>query len=312
MNISVTVFGKVNIDTFLYIDKLRIGENHLCLKTFTDIGGKGANTAIALAKLNVPCELVATVGSDSISQTALKRLEKFGVGTSSIKSCEEQIGKTFIVVESDGRNTMFHILGANAYLTPEKVDWTFLETCAAVFVQLGIPAETAQEAIMMSKRNGKYVFVDPAGFSESMDLQILAYADTVAPNEVELLRITRETEIEKAVKKLLNIGVEEVLVKLGRRGANLYTEKASYHVDAFDVEVVDTTGAGDAFNAAYIFAKLNKFDLRDALKLAVAASALVVTKVGSSSASPTREKLVEFLKLKGEERLAKAVLEGST
>jgi ribokinase len=85
----------------------------------------------------------------------------------------------------------------------------------------------------------------------------------------------------------------------------------SYHVDAHDVEVVDTTGAGDAFNAAYMFAKLKKLDVRDALKLAIAASALTVTKVGSSSASPTRDKLAEFLKLKGEERLAEVVLEGS-
>ncbi|MBC7123122.1 carbohydrate kinase family protein [Pseudothermotoga hypogea] len=308
---SVTVFGKINIDTFLYIDRIHVGENHLCTKTFTDIGGKGANMAIALAKLNVPCELVAMVGNDSISQTVLKRLEKYGVGIGSIRVCEEQIGKTFVVVESDGRNTMFHILGANAHLTPDKVDWTFLETCKAVFVQMGIPSETAQEVIMMSKRNGKYVFVDPAGFSETIDLQTLAYADTIAPNEVEILKMTKESEIEKAVKKLLNVGVEEVVVKLGKKGATLYTEKMSYHVDAHDVEVVDTTGAGDAFNAAYMFAKLQKLDVKDCLKLAIAASALAVTKIGSSSASPTRDKLAEFLKLKGEERLAKVVLEGS-
>lgn len=308
---SVTVFGKINIDTFLYIDRIHVGENHLCTKTFTDIGGKGANMAIALAKLNVPCELVAMVGNDSISQTVLKRLEKYGVGIGSIKVCEEQIGKTFVVVESDGRNTMFHILGANAHLTPDKVDWTFLETCKAVFVQMGIPSETAQEVIMMSKRNGKYVFVDPAGFSETIDLQTLAYADTIAPNEVEILKMTKESEIEKAVKKLLNVGVEEVVVKLGKKGATLYTEKMSYHVDAHDVEVLDTTGAGDAFNAAYMFAKLQKLDVKDCLKLAIAASALAVTKIGSSSASPTRDKLAEFLKLKGEERLAKVVLEGS-
>ncbi|AJC73456.1 ribokinase [Pseudothermotoga hypogea DSM 11164 = NBRC 106472] len=307
----MTVFGKINIDTFLYIDRIHVGENHLCTKTFTDIGGKGANMAIALAKLNVPCELVAMVGNDSISQTVLKRLEKYGVGIGSIRVCEEQIGKTFVVVESDGRNTMFHILGANAHLTPDKVDWTFLETCKAVFVQMGIPSETAQEVIMMSKRNGKYVFVDPAGFSETIDLQTLAYADTIAPNEVEILKMTKESEIEKAVKKLLNVGVEEVVVKLGKKGATLYTEKMSYHVDAHDVEVVDTTGAGDAFNAAYMFAKLQKLDVKDCLKLAIAASALAVTKIGSSSASPTRDKLAEFLKLKGEERLAKVVLEGS-
>ncbi|HBT40015.1 MAG: PfkB domain protein [Thermotoga sp. 50_1627] len=308
---SVTVFGKINIDTFLYIDRIRVGENHLCTKTFTDIGGKGANTAIALAKLSVPCELVAMIGNDSISQAVLKRLKKYGIDIGSIKVCEEQIGKTFVVVESDGRNTMFHILGANAHLTPDKIDWTFLETCNAVFVQMGIPSETAQEVIMMSKRNGKYVFVDPAGFSEMIDLQTLAYADTVAPNEIELLKMTKENEIEKAVKKLLGVGVEEVVVKLGRKGATLYTEKMSYHVDAHNVEVVDTTGAGDAFNAAYMFAKLKKLDAKDSLKLAVAASALAVTKVGSSSASPTRDKLAEFLKLKGEERLAEVVLEGS-
>lgn len=307
---NVVVLGKVNIDTFLYIDKIHIGENHMCSKTFTDIGGKGANTAIALAKLNVPCSLVAMVGNDSVSQTVLRRLEKQGVNIDSVRSGDEQIGKTFIVVESNGRNTMFHILGANALLTPDKIDWTFLETCSAVFVQLGIPSETAQEVIMMSKRNGKYVFVDPAGFSETFDLQTLAYADTVAPNEVELLRMTKESEIEKAAKKLLNLGVEELVVKLGKHGATLYMEKMSYHANAYEVDVVDTTGAGDAFNAAYMLAKLKKLDVRDALKLAVAASALTVTKIGSSSASPTRDKLAEFLKSKGEEKLARIVTEG--
>lgn len=303
MSEKVAVFGKVNVDTILYIDRLQIGENHLCQQTLVDIGGKGANTAIGLAKLGVDSYLVACVGTDSISQNVLKKLEKFGVDTSFIKSCAAQIGKTFVVVESKGRNTMFHILGANSYLNPEMIDWTFLEKSTAVFIQFGIPADTVREVISMSKRNGKYVYIDPAGFVDESILEIVAYADTIAPNEFELFKMTKETDIEKAAKKLLSFGVEEVVVKLGSKGASLFSEKTSLHIDAYEVDVIDTTGAGDAFNAAYIAGKMKKLSLRDTLKIAVAASAISVTRQGTSSASPTKEELMEFLTKAGEKDL---------
>lgn len=303
MKEKVAVFGKVNVDTLLYIDQLRMGENHLCQQTIVDIGGKGANTAIGLAKLGVDCHLMACVGNDSISQSVLKKLEKYGVDTSFVKSCAAQTGKTFVAVESNGRNTMFHILGANSCLTPEMINWTFLEKCTAVFIQFGIPVETVREIILMSKRNGKYLYIDPAGFADESILELVAYADTVAPNEVELFKITKETDIEKAAKKLLSAGVEEVVVKLGSKGASLFSEKFSYHADAYNVDVVDTTGAGDAFNAAYIAGKIKKLSLRDNLRLAVAASAISVTRQGTSSSSPTREELIDFLQRLGEKEL---------
>lgn len=303
MDGKVTVFGKVNVDTFLYIDQLRIGENHMCHQTLVDIGGKGANTAIGLAKLGTDCQLVACIGNDTIAQSILKKLEKSGVDTSFIKSCNAQTGKTFIVVESKGRNTMFHILGANSYLNPEMINWTFLERSTAVFIQLGIPTDTVRETVLMSKRNGKYVYIDPAGFADESLMEIVAYADTVAPNESELFRMTKETDVEKAAKKLLSVGVEEVVVKMGSKGASFFSEKASFHVDAYEVDVIDTTGAGDAFNAAYITGKMKKLSLKDTLKFAVAASAISVTRQGTSSASPTKEELLEFLEKMGEKNL---------
>ncbi|HEY8541392.1 MAG TPA: ribokinase [Pseudothermotoga sp.] len=303
MDERVAVFGKINVDTFLYIDQLKIGENHMCQQTFVDIGGKGANTAVGLAKLGIDCHLIACIGNDAISQSVLKKLEKSGVDISFVKSCNTQTGKTFVVVESKGRNTMFHILGANSYLNPEMIDWTFLEKSTAVFIQLGIPIDTVREVVLMSKRNGKYVYIDPAGFVDESFLEIVAYADTVAPNEVELFKMTKETDIEKAAKKLLSSGVEEVVVKMGSKGASFFSEKASFHVDAYKVDVVDTTGAGDAFNAAYITGKMKKLSQRNTLKLAVAASAISVTRQGTSSASPTKEELIEFLKKIQEEDL---------
>ncbi|AEH52038.1 carbohydrate kinase family protein [Pseudothermotoga thermarum] len=302
---QIAVFGKVNLDTILYVDKLKIGENHICLQTLVDVGGKGANTAIALAKLGVKVVLAACLGNDNLSQSITKRLEKYGVDVSMLKYTNNQTGKTFIVVDSQGINTMFHILGANADFNPEYIDWTFLETVSAVFVQMGLPQDTVREVITMSKRNGKYVFVDPAGFPSDGSLELISYADTVAPNEVELLKLTKETQVEKAAKKLISLGVEEVLVKRGEKGATLFTQKASYHQDAYQVPVVDTTGAGDALNAAYIMAKFKKLDPRQALKIAVAASAITVTRQGTSSASPTKGELVEFLKSVQEDEIAK-------
>ncbi len=289
---QIAVFGKVNLDTFLYIDRLRIGENHLCSQTMVDIGGKGANTAVALAKLGLKPALAACLGNDNLSQSIAKKLEKYGVDISMLKNVSSQTGKTFIVVDSQGTNTMFHILGSNADFNPELIDWTFLETVSAVFIQFGLPVETVREVITMSKRNGKYVFVDPAGFQSDAVLDLVSYADTIAPNEVELLKMAKETQTEKAAKKLISLGVEEVLVKRGEKGATLFTQKASYHQDAYQVKVVDTTGAGDALNAAYIFGKLKKLDVRQTLKIAVAASAVTVTRQGTSSASPTKEELV--------------------
>jgi len=305
---KIAVVGKVNIDTFIHVEKLEYGRNHLSKRVYTDVGGKGANTAAALAKLGFEPVLLASVGSDSSGKSALKRLEKLGVDTSLVNFSSFHTGRTFVVVDNQGQNTMFHALGANKDLLAENVNWIFLENSSIVFVQFGIPIETAREVVVMAKRNGKTVFVDPGGLESEVPFDILPFIDIIAPNESELFALSGKDTVEKGAKSLVSRGIETVLVKQDKKGASLYTAKSSFHFNAYDVNVVDTTGAGDAFNGAFIAAMILKMDPYDALKLAVASASLAVQKKGTSSSSPVREELMGFLKERGEDALLKSLI----
>ncbi len=300
---KVIVAGKLNIDTFYYMDDIKIGENNLAKDVVVDLGGKAGNIATALSRLGVDVSITGCVGDDDYGRFIREKLEDAGIDVSHLKVCEGMTGRTAIVVTKDGKNTMFNHPGVNCSFTPEMIDWTLVEDGTAVFLQFGLPPDTVFELASMAKRAGMMVYVDPS-FPSKVPWDAFSYFDYLAPNEAELRNITGKSDTEKAVKFLLKKDVESIIVKMGEKGIRFFGPKESFDIPAADAKVVDTTAAGDAFNAGFILGRLKGLDDRESAEIGIAASAIAVSKRGSSSSMPTLEELKQKLKEIGKGELA--------
>ncbi|HDG61484.1 MAG TPA: ribokinase [Thermotoga sp.] len=292
---KVIVLGKINIDVFYYVDDVKVGGNHVTQNTLLALGGKGANISIALAKLGVPVGIIGAVGEDIFGETALKELEKYGVDISRVIRVKGKTGFTTVVVDSKGENTMFNSLGANAHFSPEHIDWTFIDEYDILVAQAGVPPGTFLEIVSMAKRSGMTVFVDTSYPSEIPE-EAYSYMDYISPNLRELAGITGLNDPLKGARKLINKGVETVIVKMGKEGALIVDEKDSKHIKALDVEAVDTTGAGDAFDAGFILGKIKGLSDEESVGLGNVCAAISVTKKGASTSSPSIEELRNFIR----------------
>lgn len=292
---KVAVLGKINIDMFYYVDKVKIGENHVTKDILLTLGGKGANISVAIAKLGIPVGIIGAVGEDIFGKMALKELERNGVNISRVIKVKEKTGFTTIVVDSKGENTMFNFLGANAYFFPEHIDWTLIDEYDILVAQTGVPSETFLEIVSMAKRSGMTVFVDTS-FPSNIPEEAYSYMDYISPNLRELTGITGLNDPLKGAKKLINKGVETVIVKMGKEGVLIVGEKYYEHIEALDTKVVDTTGAGDAFDACFILGKIKGLSDEESARLGIACATISVAKKGSSVSSPTIEEVRDFIK----------------
>ncbi len=288
----VIVAGKMNLDVFYYVDEFKEGDNNVARDGKFDLGGKGANVSVALKKLGVEVSITGCIGNDFAGEFMKKKLDEYGVDTSHLKICDGESGRTAIVVERDGENTMFNYPGVNANFTPDMIDWTLIEEGDVLFVQFGIPADTVFEITSMAKRAGMMVYVDPSYPSE-VPWDAFSYFDYIAPNEREILRITGKNDVEKAVKQFFKRGVETVLLKLGEKGVRIYGEKIVKDIEAFETDVVDTTGAGDSFNACFIYGKLRRMTDEECAVLGNVCASITISRMGTSSAFPTLDEVRE-------------------
>ena len=286
----VIVAGKFNVDIFYYLDEIEINSNNLAKSSIVELGGKASNVAVALRKLGIDVVITGCVGNDFFGEFIVKKLKEFDVGTSHLKSCDGESGRTAIIVTKDGQNTMFNYPGVNERFSPEMIDWTLVEEGDALFIQFGIPADTIFELSSMAKRAGMMVYVDPS-YPSDIPWDAFSYFDYISPNEREIVQITGKKDIEKAVKHLLKKGVESVVVKMGERGSKIFLEKKSIDVPAMKVNAVDTTGAGDSFNAAFIYGRLRGMDDEESAKLASVAASITVSRMGTTSSFPSLDEI---------------------
>jgi ribokinase len=286
----VIVAGKLNVDIFYYVNSVEMNSNNVASESIVELGGKASNVAVALKKLGMEVLITGCVGNDMFGDFIREKLKNFGVNTDYLKECGKDSGRTAIVVTSDGQNTMFNYPGANQNFTVEMIDWTIVEEGDALFIQFGIPAETVFELASMAKRAGMIVYVDPSYPSE-IPWDAFYYFDYIAPNERELQQISGKKEQEKAAKYLLKKGAESVIVKMGESGARIFLEKKVLDIPSFKTNAVDTTGAGDSFNAAFIYGRLRGLDDEESGKLASLAASITVSRRGTTSSFPSIEEL---------------------
>ncbi len=300
---SIIVFGSINLDLVTRTHRLpKPGETLAGISFFTASGGKGANQAVAAAKLGMTTWMIGRVGRDSFGQELVESLQQSGVKCDRILIDESTTsGIATIAVEDTGENTIVIIPGANAGINESDCDrlTDLLPDAAALLLQLEIPLPSVLAAAKKAHNAGIPVILDPAPARE-LPPELYSLIDIITPNETELSLLTGiavkdiETATE-AITELQNRGVRTAIAKLGAKGVLCAKGEEQFFVPAFDVEAVDTVAAGDAFNGALAVAIAEGLSLLDAVVWGAAAGALAVTKPGAQSALPSRLTFEQFL-----------------
>ena len=305
---GVLVVGSIHADFYVKTWKFPSpGETVRGSSFFVLTGGKGANQAVGCARLGVPAYLVSAVGGDDLGRIMLRDVLSKGVDVSYVYvDPSTHTGVAFIVLnESTGENLIVVAPGADDSLRPEHVEKALagLQGRARVLLtQLEVPLDTVYYALRRCKELGLVTVLNPAP-ARKLDPKILEYVDVLTPNRVEATQLVGvdASSLEGALRageKLAEVGLKAVVLTLGGDGALLVTRGSAKHVPAFKVRVVDTVGAGDAFNAGLAVAIYEGMDLERAVLFANAVAALKITRVGAQSV-PDRREVEEFLASRG-------------
>ena len=299
----IAVVGSNMVDLVTYVTRMPVKGETLEAPSFEmGHGGKGANQAVAAAKLGASVIMVTKVGDDMFADNTIKNLAGFGVDTKYVTRVKgRSSGVAPIMVDPSGENSILIVKGANNDLSAADIELAAedLKTCDLILLQLEIPVETVYAAIDFGKRHGVQTLLNPAPAVADLDPRRIHNATFVAPNETELailsgLPVGSEAEIETAARSLIAKGVETVIVTIGARGAMLVTAEATRHIAPVRVTPVDTTGAGDAFLGSFARYYVDGLGLDAALNKAVRYAADSITRRGTQKAYATEAEFEAF------------------
>lgn len=289
----LVVLGSLNWDMITRVEAFPApGQTVTGLSFAVSPGGKGANQAVALARLGARVSLVGALGDDAFGRDYRVVLENEGVDTTGVQTVAGTSGTATILVDKHGENQIVVVPGANESLGPNQ-DWDgVLEGASAILLQLEVPLDTVTEAARQARARGVRVILDPAP-ARPLPPELLANVDVITPNQTEAAVLTgldasTDEGIEASARALVHRGVALVVVKAGARGAYLASTEALVHVPGFTVATVDTVAAGDSFNAGLAFA-LDRGDAPEAVRFANAVAALSTTQPGAQGAMPSLE-----------------------
>ena len=300
----IGVIGSTNMDLTTTVERMPIwGETVLAKHFETSFGGKGANQAVAAAKLGAEVVMVSNLGDDTLGDSALKNFESYGINTQHVRRIPNQSTgtATILVDEKSGDNSILIVAGANGDLSSADVDAASesLKACDLVLLQLEIQLETAYAAIRFARKNGVRTVLNPAPARSNLDMDVVRQANFLVPNEFELAILTDmpvelEDEISAAAQSLVKRGVETIIVTLGARGSLLATQAGSQRIAPVKVQAVDSTGAGDAFIGSFARYLAGGLALEPALTEATRYSAFSVTRHGAQKSYPTEAEFAAF------------------
>jgi ribokinase len=295
-NAKIVVVGSTNLDMVVKSPRIpRPGETVLGGQFSMVPGGKGANQAVGAARLGADVTFIARVGADLFGRQAAEQLEAEGIRTEFlVHDADAAHGVALILVDQQGENAIAVAPGANSRLTAEDVERAegAVRECDVVLLQLEVPLAAVESAVTLGRRHGKRIILNPAPYRSLPD-SLLAQIDILTPNETEAEMLLGGGEaglsgIAGTAEELLRRGVGSVIVTMGSEGVFVVQPEGQYHVAGRHVKVVDTTAAGDAFSAALAVALGEGAEFRAAVRWAVAAAALTVTRMGAQSSLPTR------------------------
>src|SRR4051794_28621173 len=294
MAARVTVVGSINMDLVVSTERLPSPGETILGSDFQRFGGgKGANQALAAARMGASVTLIGKVGTDEAGRALVDELGRGGVETSLIGRADGPTGTAVITVDSQGTNTIVVVPGANAALTRDDAE-AAREVIAAsdvVLLQLEVPIETVVVSAATARAAGVAVFLNPSPV-QPLPPEIFDGLAYLVVNETELAALTDDTGDPS---RLLAQGVQRIVLTLGEQGARLIDADGSRDVAPFSVPSIDTTAAGDAFLGA-LAATLTERGLDAALETASAAGALATTRMGAQPSLPTVQEVDDFLR----------------
>lgn len=301
---KILVVGSINMDIVLEASRPpKKGETILGEKLHFSPGGKGANQAIASARLHANTSMIGCIGDDAFGGELLRSLKADNINIDPIKKIEKESTGIASILLTEEDNSIIVIPGANFLCSPEHISnhEALIKEVDIIILQLEIPLETVVKSVEIGKRFNKKVILNPAPAKELPE-QLLRKVDIITPNKSELAFLTGEKidtdqNLKEAMEMLIKTGVGQVVTTLGENGcAYMLADLRMKRVQSYKVPVVDTTGAGDAFNAALAYSIALNNDLEGAVTFANKVSALAITKFGAQSGMPYLKEVMDFEK----------------
>ena len=299
MSRKIVVIGSCNTDMVINMERLPLpGETLLGGKFFMNPGGKGANQAVAAARLGGKVLFIAKVGNDPFGVRAVDQYKAEGINTKHVLVDKEHpSGVALILVDAHGENSIAVASGANAHLMPQDIDNArgAIEDGDILLMQLETPLETVEHAALLAKQLGKKVILNPAP-AHPLPESLLRNLYMLIANETEAeyisgIQITDMNSVARAADIICGKGVENVVITLGSKGA-FVKERGAYHqVQGLKVKAVDATAAGDTFCGALCVALAEGRSITEAVEFANRAAAITVTRMGAQSSLPYRREV---------------------
>ncbi len=298
----IVVVGSSNMDLVAKAPRIPVtGETLTGTDFFMLPGGKGANQAVAAAKLGAEVIFVARLGKDVFASKSLENFKSVNINTRHIEQLDGvPSGIAIIAVDDNGQNIIIVVPGANGKLMPADVDKaeSDIANAAIVVCQLEVPIETVEQAAKIANKNKVPFILDPAP-ARALSDELLELVDIIKPNETEAeiltgIKVTDQASAGKAADALLAKGVKTVIITLGEKGLLLATKDSKEMIPNNKVKAVDSTAAGDAFTGSLAYGLAKGDSLKDAAVYANAVAAISVTRLGAQSSMPTKEEVDAF------------------
>ncbi len=303
MSKKIGVVGSNMVDLITYVNRMPGPGETLEAPAFEmGCGGKGANQAVAAARLGADVMMVTRVGDDVFGDNTIRNLESFGVDTRHVvKVAGKSSGVAPIFVEHSGENSILIVKGANADLLPAEVDKAAadLKQCGLILMQMEVPVETVYHTIELAAQNGIETILNPAPAAANLDPERIRQVTFLVPNESELALLSGlPTETDEAIitaaRSLIARGIRTVIVTLGGRGARMITSDEIVNIEPVKVTPKDTTGAGDAFIGSFARFYAETGEVVSSLKKASLYAAHSITRPGTQKAYASIEEFEAF------------------
>jgi ribokinase len=304
---KIAVVGSYATGLTMRVERLPSrGETLLGTGYRVDYGGKGSNQAVGCARLGARVSFVAKIGNDAFGEMALELYRDEGIDVSHVaQTGDAPTGVGFIMVDAGGNNCITIDPGANELLTADDVsrEEAAFDTAKAVLTQLEIPVAAAEAAMARGRVKGALTILNPAPV-RPLPESILQLVDIITPNQSEARVLAGRSpneacDAEEIARDLIRCGVKQVVMTLGEKGALIVTGSSSLRVPALKMDAVDTTGAGDAFNAGLAMALACGAGLEDAVRFAVVTGGLAVTREGVIPSLPDRDEVLRCYRQNG-------------
>jgi len=302
MPAKVVVIGSLNMDLVTRAPRLPRGGETLIGQSFATVsGGKGANQAVAAARLGAEVSMVGCVGNDAYGAELRGALLAERIDCQAVSTVEDSSGVALIVVDDNSQNAIVIVAGANGSLTPQVIDRfdAVLQTADVIICQLEVPDATVGHALKRGRALGKTVILNPAPASRPLPADWFAAIDYLIPNESEAsaltgLSVDSLASAETAATRLIAMGVGKVIITLGAQGSLFADGSRLEHFPAPKVKAVDTTAAGDTFVGGFAAALAAGSSEADAIRFGQVAAALSVTRAGAQPSIPTLSDVQAF------------------